>query len=298
MLEIEFRNIKLKNELELASEEINLRNTILISLFIGFLILGTSVYFAQKANKQKRKLIKQISDQNQILEKDIRNKQKLLSIIGHDVKNPLSSVYSISEFLINNSDSIDQNELNHYLNIIHQSIKNSLSLLDNLLLWSMNKLGMLKTEFIEVNIKELVEKVFALYDANIREKNITVVKNLAAEKVLADQNMLSAILRNLINNAIKFSNKDGIIWIESENFENNILIKIIDSGKGLTKEKIESILSSDEINLSQDSKSESSTGLGLQIVKEFVKLLNGTFDIKSEVNKETEFSFTLMKSTN
>jgi signal transduction histidine kinase len=295
LIEAEFRNKELQNKLLLASEELKQRNIILISLFIGFLILGVSVYFTQRANSEKKKLIAKISEQNKILEEDIIHKQKLLSIIGHDVKNPLSSVYSISDFLMDNSNSIDTNEVNTYLTIINKSVKNALNLLDNLLLWSMNKIGKLTYNFSDVNLKTIIDKTIELYDSNIKEKNIKIIVNVDNQIVNADENTLSAILRNLVNNAIKFCNKDGIIKIETENLDGFIKVKVIDNGKGLTEEEIKNILSNEQL-ITTSSKSESSTGLGLQIVKDFVKINKGELYIKSIPNQETEFSFTLPKA--
>jgi signal transduction histidine kinase len=295
LMQTQFRNKELQNELKLAFEELKQRNITLGSLFLGFIILGISVYFTHKANREKRKLLEQITNQNKILEKDNKNKQKLLSIIGHDIRNPLGSVYSISDLLINNSDTLDKEELRNYYNIIHRAIKNLLSLLENLQLWSMNKLGNLSYKMTEVNISNLVDKTLELYDSNIKEKNLKIINKTQCNKALADENMLFAILRNLINNAIKFSNKNGILKIESECSEDSVIIKVIDSGKGLAKEKIEQILSGSDFDLTASSEGESSNGLGLQVVKEFVKLHNGQLKIRSEANKETEFSFTLKK---
>lgn len=295
LIEAEFRNKELKNKLLLTSEELKQRNIILVSLFIGFLILGVSVYFAQRANREKRKLITRITEQNKILEEDNIHKQKLLSVIGHDVKNPLSSVYSVSDFLIDNFNSIDKDELNSYLTIINKSVKNALNLLDNLLLWSMNKMGKLIYNLSEVNLKTIIDKTIELYDSNIKEKNLKIIVNVDNPIVNADENTLSAILRNLVNNAIKFCSKDGIIKIETENSDGFIKVKVIDSGKGLTEEEIKNILNNKQL-ITTSSKSESSTGLGLQIVKDFLKINKGKLYIKSIPNKETEFSFTLPKA--
>lgn len=292
LIEAEFRNKELKNKLLLTSEELKHRNIILVSLFIGFLILGFSVYFTQRANREKRNLITKITEQNKTLEEDNIHKQKLLSIIGHDVKNPLSSVYSISDFLMDNSNSIDTNEVNTYLTIINKSVKNALNLLDNLLLWSMNKMGKLTYNFSDINLKTIIDKTIELYDSNITEKNLKITVNVDNPIVNADENTLSAIFRNLLNNAIKFTSNNGIIKIETEANGNFIKVKVIDNGKGLTEEEIKNILSNEQL-ITTSSKSESSTGLGLQIVKDFVKINKGELFIKSNPNKGTEFSFTL-----
>jgi len=276
LIETQFKNKELENKLKLASESLKQRNIILISLFIGFIILGLSFYFIYNANGEKRKLINQITEQNKILEKDNIHKQKLLSIIGHDIKNPLSSVYSITDFLIHNSDSVDEIELKNYHNIIHRAVKNSLSLLDNLLLWSMNIMGKLNYNFTDINIKNLIEQSIELYNSSIIEKNLSISIETKYENVFADKNMLSSILRNLINNAIKFSPDDGVIKILTEEQDDKVLVKVIDNGKGLSQEEIDKILSEDENVLVSSLKKESGTGLGLQIVKDFVKIHNGT----------------------
>lgn len=291
LIETNYKNKQLQNELLLASEELKQRNIILLSLFIGFVILGFAAYLTHKSNKEKKKLIKQISEQNKILEEDNEHKQKLLSIIGHDIKNPFSSVYSISDFLINNSNSIGEEELKNYLILINRSVKNGLNLLDNLLIWSMNIMGKLNYNFVDLSIRPIINNTLELYNSNIQEKNLKVLVNISDELVFADKNSVEAIIRNLVNNAIKFSNNDGQIKIETDILDNYLKVKVIDNGKGLTKDEIDNIL-----NNEKQIKSESSTGLGLQIVKDFVKINQGELFIKSIPNKETEFSFTLRKS--
>lgn len=291
LIETNYKNKQLQNELLLASEELKQRNIILLSLFIGFVILGFAAYLTHKSNKEKKKLIKQISEQNKILEEDNEHKQKLLSIIGHDIKNPFSSVYSISDFLINNSNSIGEEELKNYLILINRSVKNGLNLLDNLLIWSMNIMGKLNYNFVDLSIRPIINNTLELYNSNIQEKNLKVLVNISDELVFADKNSVEAIIRNLVNNAIKFSNNDGQIKIETDILDNYLKVKVIDNGKGLTKDEIDNIL-----NNEKQIKSKSSTGLGLQIVKDFVKINQGELFIKSIPNKETEFSFTLRKS--
>lgn len=295
LIESKYKNKELQNELLLASEELKQRNIILLSLFIGFVILGFAAYQTHKSNKEKKKLIKQISEQNKILEEDNEHKQKLLSIIGHDIKNPFSSVYSISDFLINNSSSIESEELKNYLILINKSVKNGLSLLDNLLLWSMNKMGKLNYNFVDLNIRPIINKTLELYNSNIQEKNLTVLVNISDELVYADENSVAAIIRNLVNNAIKFSINGGQIKIGTEILDNYIKVKVIDNGKGLTEDEINNILNNERQILSTSNKGESNTGLGLQVVKDFVKINQGELFIKSIPNKETEFSFTLRR---
>jgi signal transduction histidine kinase len=296
LLEAQFKNRELQNQLSMASDEIRNRNIIVVALFVGFIILGTSVYFAQKANKEKRKLIEKISEQNKILESDNIHKQKLLSIIGHDVKNPLSSVYSLSEFLATNSDSIDSNELKNYLKTINKAVKNSLSLLDNLLIWSMNRIGKLNYNFSDISLSPMINKVLELYDSNIKEKNITIDVNLTIESVHVDENTTSAILRNLVNNAIKFSPQNGKIKIQSETKDGFIALSIIDNGRGLSAQEINSILNDNDYYHLISPKNESSTGLGLQIVKDFLKINKGKLSITSTPGLETAFTITLPKS--
>jgi signal transduction histidine kinase len=296
LLEAQFKNRELQNQLSMASDELRNRNIIVVALFVGFIILGTSVYFAQKANKEKRKLIEKISEQNKILESDNIHKQKLLSIIGHDVKNPLSSVYSLSDFLANNSESIHSNELYNYLKTINKAVKNSLSLLDNLLIWSMNRIGKLNYNFSDINLSPMINKVLELYDSQIKEKNISVDVNLTNEFVHVDENTASAILRNLVNNAIKFSPPNGTIKIQSETKDGFIAVSIIDNGQGLSAHEINSILNDNDYYHSVAQKNESSTGLGLQIVKDFLKINNGKLLITSTPGLETSFTITLPKS--
>lgn len=297
LIENQFKNKELLNKLNVVSQEVQQKNIILIALFIGFLILGFSFYLTSKAYKEKRKLISQITEQNKLLEEDNVNKQKMLSVIGHDLKNPLGSVYSITENLVNNYQSIDKDELNHYLIVVNKAVKNALNLLDNLLIWSMNKMGKLRYNLTDIRIKDVVEKSIDLYMHFVKEKNLNIKADIQDTYVYADSNTLDAIIRNLINNAIKFSKVGGTVKIISESSDNFIRLKFTNKGKGLTEDQIYRILN-DEQNFTNVTNKKSSTGLGLQIVKDFIKINKGELFIKSTPNEETEFSITLPKSKN
>lgn len=221
-------------------------------------------------------------------------KDKLFSIIAHDLRSPFNAILGLSELLINNIKDYEVSKSEKYLKIINSSAENTLTLLDNLLTWAKAQTGenIFKPEKISLPaiINELLSESKSI--ANI--KNITLNYNQTEDiEVYADVNMLKTILRNLLSNAIKYTHPNGKIAITTVMKQNNIEIEVSDNGVGLIEETRNKLFKVDTNITTPGTADEKGSGLGLILCKEFVERHGGEIWVNSEWGKGSAFIFTL-----
>jgi two-component system, sensor histidine kinase and response regulator len=231
-------------------------------------------------------------------EKDLREvnsaKDTLFSIIGHDLKTPFFTIMGLADILLTNYNEYSDDERKELISYINESAKVSHILLDNLLNWTRLQTGTIKGEPVNLNIEQIIRENMELLRSQALAKNVSLQSEIDEEIVVfADTNMLNTILRNLINNAIKYTPRKGSVNIKVSKKELHALITVIDSGIGIPLHKLEKLLSAKDSSSTLGTENESGTGLGLVLVKEFVQLNNGTIKVESEVGKGTSFFFTL-----
>jgi|APLak6261672720_1056091.scaffolds.fasta_scaffold02346_3 signal transduction histidine kinase len=236
----------------------------------------------QQLEITKRKLQQQVELQN-----------KIISIIAHDVRNPVASLKSIIE--LSNNDLITADEANELAVMTDKQIDDVLSLLDDLLDWGKIQLNNQNViEVVTVNLYSLVESIFERQQAAVFIKENTLLNLIENDFELhTDENILRFILRNIIGNAIKFTTT-GTITIDAQKTEQSVVISIQDTGVGITKEVIEKIMTTSNKYTSLGTNNEKGTGLGLVFVKDFIYLLKGKMWVESEVNKGTTFYIELL----
>jgi len=296
-------NGKIKSKSE--NEKKFIYGLIVAMVIFGVLIILLNFQYAKKQeafNLLKYKNFKintmndEIEGQKNSLEKLNRAKDKLFSIIGHDLKNPFNSIKGFTDLLIENSDVYTEDKKIKFLEIISKSSEKASELLNNLLLWAKSQSGTSKYYPEELNLNEQIDNVAALIEAQALSKDIKIKTNLKSSFfVKADKNMLNTILRNLMSNAVKFTNEKGLIEITALENENKIEIEVKDNGVGIPKENFDNLFSLDTKKSTQGTGGEQGSGLGLLLVKEFVKNNNGELTVTSEVNKGSSFKFTLPK---
>jgi signal transduction histidine kinase len=242
----------------------------------------------------KDNAIKVLKKSDAKLKKLNTTKDKLFSIIAHDLKSPLNSILGFSELLIKNIETYDIKKSKKFATIINTSAKNDLLLLDNLLTWARTQTEQI--EFIPENLKlyPIVEEIFLVLNSSASLKNIKLISSLSDDIVAyADQNMLRTILRNLFSNAIKFTNLGGKIDISAVSQQDHIEISVADNGVGITEENQKKLFGADVNFTLLGTESESGTGLGLMLCKEFVEKHDGKIWVESEPGKGSKFVFTL-----
>ncbi len=223
-----------------------------------------------------------------------KTKDKFLSIIAHDLLSPLGVVMGFSDLLVDESYKFNDTDRKSFNKTINLTTKRLISLLTNLLQWSKLQSGALVPNPQKLDLSLVAVEVLDLLQANIIEKEIEVVNKMQTPTfVYADKNMLLIILRNLISNAIKFTNNSGMIKIDSVAKGDKIQVEITDNGVGISEENMKKLFNPKANYTTKGTNEEPGTGIGLSLAREFVELNRGSLWVKSTVNKGSSFYFTL-----
>lgn len=219
-------------------------------------------------------------------------KDKLFSIIAHDLRTPFDNIIGLTELILENA--IDFEESEKYIKILNSSAKNTLILLDNLLNWAKSQTGQLNYIPKKIFISNVILEIIALNRLHAETKKISIVYSSSTEiEVYADENMLRTVLRNLISNAIKFTNIGGKIHIYATLKQEHVEISIADNGIGINKEKSKMLFEIISNTTTVGTANENGSGLGLVLCKEFVNKNGGEIWVESEEGKGSNFKFTL-----
>ncbi len=221
-------------------------------------------------------------------------KDKLFSIIGHDLRSPIGGLKQLVELTLSTSDLSDVLNISEILEDIRKSASTTYDLLENLLAWAKSQRSTVVFKPTQVNLHETIEACVLLLEETIRSKNICI-HNHASHKqlVYADPNMLMTILRNLLTNAIKFTHPDKHIYVSVMDTEKDILISVKDEGVGINPENLNKLFKPNDFLTTYGTSGEKGTGLGLLLCKEFVDKHGGEIWVESELGKGSEFKFTL-----
>ncbi len=216
------------------------------------------------------------------LEKLNSTKDHLFSIIGHDLRSPVTALEGIAELFQYYNSSGKLNKLKELGPKISYAAKNVNQLLDNLLNWSMSQQDGLNCMPQEIDIHKMVKEVQHLFKDFLESKKIHFVLSGESKAIAyADYNMIFSVLRNVINNSIKFTPKKGTIDVDIFDEGKNIKVNISDTGIGISKEKIETLFYLQKNKSTLGTNRERGSGLGLVLVKEFIQLNNGSITICS-----------------
>ena len=222
-------------------------------------------------------------------------KDKFFSIIAHDIKNPFNAILGFTSLLeANFTEWTDEMKL-EIINMIHSSSKNLYQLLENLLQWSRSQRGIIEFKPERIELKVLLHSVIDLMKGTADAKNIelTVILPKNELTINADQQMLDTILRNLIGNALKFTNRGGKVQVKVEAIVGFVMIKITDNGVGMQSALLQNLFRIDANFTTPGTNNEIGTGLGLILVKEFVEKHGGEIRVESIVGQGSVFYFTL-----
>jgi ligand-binding sensor domain-containing protein/signal transduction histidine kinase len=220
-------------------------------------------------------------------------KDKFFSIIAHDLKNPLTSLISISETIM--EESLDgQDDKSFGIRKIHESVKQIHALLENLLTWSRSQTGRLKYEPVNFNLSRLIEVNLNLHRAMAEYKNVKLEFE-QKDNIIAfgDRDMINTVIRNLVNNAVKFTSPGGLVKVEVKQDNNIIQVFVIDNGTGISEENMQKLFKIDVKYKTPGTSGEKGTGLGLILCKEFVEKNGGQMIVRSILNQGSTFGFTV-----
>lgn len=241
---------------------------------------------------ERKKSEVSLKESEQQLKELNTTKDKLFSIIAHDLRTPFTNIIGLTGLLIDNS--IDFEESEKYIKILNSSAKNTLILLDNLLNWAKSQTGQLIFKPEKIIISNVIQEIIALNKLHADTKSISVSYTSSNDlEVFADVNMLRTVLRNLFSNAIKFTNTGGHVNIKSILKNKHVEISISDNGIGMNEEKHKSLFEIISNTTTLGTANENGSGLGLVLCKEFVNKNGGTIWAESEEGKGSCFKFTL-----
>ncbi|MFA9391706.1 MAG: PAS domain S-box protein [Prolixibacteraceae bacterium] len=221
-------------------------------------------------------------------------KDKLFSIISHDLRNPFSSILGFSSLLHENISSFKQEELEEIIEALHVESTTAFTLLNNLLNWSRTQLKKIEAKPYNFILNEVILACLKSVSELSKQKNIQLKVDLTEKfYVFADDTMVETILRNLLTNAIKFTPSEGEITIKVIKKEELIEIAVQDNGIGMSPKILDQLFGSDSYTSSPGTNDEKGTGLGLNVCKEFIEMNNGEIWAESTVNVGSTFHFTL-----
>jgi signal transduction histidine kinase/uncharacterized protein HemY len=248
----------------------------------AFLIVIT-IYGLFNIRKKNRLL----EERGQKLEELNHVKDKLFSVISHDLRGPVTSITAVLELL--STMELDEDERKEIFRQLHTTTSATLETLDNLLMWGSSQLKILNSVAEAVNLKEMTERTIQLYNTGARHKSITIHNQVEETDVaLFDRNQLEYILRNLVANAIKFSHQGQEVWITTETSGNRALLEVRDAGVGMNEEVRVTLFEATK-KTSRGTSGESGVGLGLLLIRDFLDKNNSSIDVSSEEGKGSSF---------
>ncbi|UXX78253.1 ATP-binding protein [Reichenbachiella carrageenanivorans] len=279
--------------------------------FFGFMVLFVGIIYGvfrirmASLEQAKVRLEKQVSKrtaeveaqkrdletQRVILQNANDTKNQLFSIIGHDLRSPLNSLQGLTD-LIHHYQAEQQPEMvDELVGHMSDSVKRLRHLLDNLLTWALNQSGNFKVNPELIKIDFFLKEIISILKESAKSKSISItLHGVSGCLINADRNSLSTVIRNLLNNAIKFSNEGSVIEVRYTYDHEKTIIKIIDEGIGISADKLSDIF--ELTHSTYGTNNEKGTGLGLVLVSEFVALNGGTIDVSSVQGKGTTFTLT------
>lgn len=289
----EAKILLLNKENEIKSARIKRNTIILVSFMILSLLLVSLAVLLKRSNNFKTQTNLILAEKNEQLRTLNATKDKLFSIIAHDLKNPLSAFRNITGSLKNQFANLSKEDIEEFVTDLYDSSTKLMDLLQNLLKWAISQTNNIKVEKQVQPILPVVNRAIASVQYNAEEKNIQIINsiddNLTTE---IDANILETVLRNFISNAVKFTPRNGEINVYAEKSGDTIKLCVADNGIGLKPEDQKKLFSINE-NVSQIGNSpEKGTGLGLILCKELIEKMGGTIGVESEENKGSIFYIT------
>ncbi|MCI0472480.1 MAG: ATP-binding protein [Ignavibacteria bacterium] len=242
----------------------------------------------------KHKTETALRDREKELSELNKTKDKLFSIIAHDLKNPFLGILGFTEVLANTYDKYSEEEKLKMIRFVHNSTFNTYRLLENLLEWSRIQISGIKIVPSEIIAEELISDTTEMLLESAVRKNISVsIKTEKDTKIRTDEDMLKTIIRNLLSNAIKFTHKGGSVFLNADKIRGGIRITVRDNGRGIQESLLNNLFSLDRNTSTNGTEGEKGTGLGLVLCKEFMDKLQGRIIAESTPGKGTKITVEL-----
>src|SRR6056297_201226 len=280
---------------EIITKNVNIAKAILKSLIKRLRSNNVFEEHLTQTSHELREEKIEIEEKRKQLEELNATKDKFFSIIAHDLKNPFNTVIGLSELLLYRYDNYDEEKIKEFIGQINKFSSNAYNLLDNLLQWARSQTGRIKVNKSQINLYKLVDENFYLLPDKADEKSIQLINEVDGSLICwADKNMINTVIRNLVSNALKFTQEKGYIKVTSEDFgEDQVKISVIDNGIGIDQEEIQQLFKITTNFYKEGTNSETGTGLGLILCQEFIEKNDGKIWVESEKGKGSSFNFTI-----
>ena len=297
--------LKADNEVkELLIKRKNILMWLIVSALGFTIVLCFAIYNRLYANRKANNMLtnlnaKIILQNNELatLNKELENanheKDKLFTIISHELRNPLYWFQNLAEVLSKNFRQMKPEKVQKSLSALDESAKNAFHLMDNLLQWSRSKLKLIYPKKSKHELFLLVSDTIDMYRTIMTHKELSIFNEVGKNIfVYADADLLCCVIRNLVSNAVKYTPAQGRIWIKSSVTEDSVTVIIIDSGVGIPGTNLSAIFDKD-ITSMPGLLEEKGSGLGLKLCKEFVELNGGKIWASNLAGIGTQFCFTM-----
>ncbi|MDH7444212.1 tetratricopeptide repeat-containing sensor histidine kinase [Aquimarina sp. 2201CG14-23] len=281
------RTIDAQEKREQLTREELFRYRVLTFVALGLLLIFfVFMVMIIRTRKERKRLISKLNESNQI-------KNKLFSIISHDLKNEIHGLEGSLNLM--KEDAISAEEFKEIVPLLANRTHQTSILLNNLLNWSKSQMKELNARPITFDITEVISNKFAFFRPKASQKNIRLINRLDATNIFADKDMVSIVAQNLIANAIKFCNPGDSIALVSREKEDHYEICFEDTGVGIDPSNLNKLFAEDTFT-TNGTQNETGTGLGLRICKELIELNKGNIKVESILGKGSTFSISLPKA--
>ncbi len=287
--QLQKKNISLVQQQAATASQKNQRN-IFITVALGVIVLLAVLAFFYRRSKQNNILLHdknlQINKQKNELQTLNQVKDRLFSVLSHDLRNPLATLNAYLSLA--DSPGLPAEKKEHFKKLTVQAVSQTSNMLDNLLVWANMQIKNVKPAVTRLNVSFCIDDALDAVTAQALQKNIQFKKNAAVEYITADAAIVEIALRNIITNAVKYSNPDSTVYISTAAGEQQHFITVKDEGAGMNAAQIEALLQHQNESTA-GTHGEKGTGLGLFLVRELLQKINARLAIESEAGKGSSF---------
>lgn len=278
LLELHESKEKTKTIRSQAEQIINYTDLLLLSGVLIVIIILFAAYMIY-SNRKTKKLNKEVLELNSQLTESTKNKEQLFSYIAHDLRSPLATTGRVISMLLSNS--ITNERKDEYLHQLSQTVKKSELFTDNLMHWAKTKTGTITPIIRQVNLREIIEEARGLFENDLADRGLTIEQSTADMTITTNRLLLQAIVNNLLQNAVRYSDNASVIQITTTETRNGWELSITNSGRAIQPETIEKFNNSEIVH------NETGNGIGLTIIKNYTQLLGANCTITSDDNSTT-----------
>jgi signal transduction histidine kinase len=275
---------------------------VLVTTIVGILVWV--VIRMGKINKEIEQTNQALMEKNDIIEEQKRHleelnetKSKFFSIVAHDLRSPMVTLQSYTALLIDHMDVVTMDELQSMGTKLQVSVDSTIKMMDNLLTWARRQMNEIETKPETFDVASMLENIYSVYHEIAAQKSIVCSPALEPGlTVYGDKEQITFVVRNLVNNAIKFTKQYGSVSLTTSSISNNEMqIEIRDTGVGMSDDMVQAILNGQNVKTKTGTMGEKGTGLGLALSLDFIKSNNGKIEIESSDTTGTWVRLTFPK---